>query len=149
MKALITTLLIVALFLLLGSASGSGWAGRRRMDRHGTLSSRRPRRHAVTIWGRVVVVDADRIAAFRVDGRDPLRTRLSEDMFKGLAPWLERLPGRLLPPTSSAARSLPRCRGRLPHVRHDRQMTLPELKRRGYPKASPSARSRGRARSGC
>ena len=24
------------------------------------------------------------------------RTRLSEDMFKGLAPWLERLPGRLL-----------------------------------------------------
>mgnify|MGYP000614944996 CR=1 FL=1 len=24
------------------------------------------------------------------------RTKLSEDMFKGLAPWLERLPGRLL-----------------------------------------------------
>ncbi len=24
------------------------------------------------------------------------RTRLSEDMFRGLAPWLERLPGRLL-----------------------------------------------------
>ncbi|MGH8687585.1 MAG: TRAP transporter large permease subunit, partial [Burkholderiales bacterium] len=24
------------------------------------------------------------------------RTRLSEDMFKGLAPWLTRLPGRLL-----------------------------------------------------
>ena len=27
------------------------------------------------------------------------RTRLSEDLFKGLAPWLNRLPGRLLPPT--------------------------------------------------
>ena len=24
------------------------------------------------------------------------RTRLSEDMFAGLAPWLQRLPGRLL-----------------------------------------------------
>ena len=74
MDALITTLLIVALFALLGSGvwiglalAGVAWIG---ME----LFSSRPAGDAmaVTIWGIGVVVDADRAAAVRVDGRDPV-----------------------------------------------------------------------------
>ena len=74
MTAPITTLLIVALFALLGSGvwiglalAGVAWIG---ME----LFSSRPAGDAmaVTIWGIGVVVDADRAAAVLLDGRDPV-----------------------------------------------------------------------------
>ena len=42
------------------------------------------------------------------------RTRLSQDMFRGLAPWMQHLPGRLLHTTWSGARSSRRCPARAP-----------------------------------
>ena len=31
-----------------------------------------------------------------MDGRDTFRTRLSENLFKGLSPWMQKLPGGLI-----------------------------------------------------
>src|SRR3954464_1431514 len=98
MDALITTLLIVALFALLGSGvwiglalSGVAWIG---ME----LFSARPAGDAmaVTIWGTASSWTLTALPLFVWMGEILFRTRLSEDMFKGLAPWLERVPGRLL-----------------------------------------------------
>src|SRR5438105_1740040 len=98
MDALITTLLIVALFALLGSGvwiglalSGVAWIG---ME----LFSSRPAGDAmaVTIWGTASSWTLTALPLFVWMGEILFRTRLSEDMFKGLAPWLERIPGRLL-----------------------------------------------------
>jgi hypothetical protein len=50
------------------------------------------------------------------------RTRLSEDMFKGLAPWMQRLPGRLLPHQRRRLRDLRRRLGfERGDLRDDRQ----------------------------
>ena len=63
------------------------------------------------------------------------RTRLSEDMFKGLAPWMTRLPGR---PAAHQHRRLHDLRGGLRLLgrdrRHGRQDVDPGAARaRGYP----------------
>ena len=96
MDALITTLLIVALFALLGSGvwiglalAGVAWIG---ME----LFSARPAGDAmaVTIWGSASSWTLTALPLFCWMGEILFRTRLSEDMFRGLAPWLERLPGR-------------------------------------------------------
>jgi tripartite ATP-independent transporter DctM subunit len=98
MDALITTLLIVALFVLLGAGvwiglalAGVAWIG---ME----LFSSRPAGDAmaVTIWGAASSWTLTALPLFVWMGEILFRTRLSEDMFRGLAPWLERLPGRLL-----------------------------------------------------
>ena len=98
MDALITTLLIVALFVLLGSGvwiglalAGVAWIG---ME----LFSSRPAGDAmaVTIWGSASSWTLTALPLFVWMGEILFRTRLSEDMFRGLAPWLERVPGRLL-----------------------------------------------------
>lgn len=64
------------------------------------------------------------------------RTRLSDDMFSGLAPWVERLPGRLLhvnvlgcgifAAVSGSSAATAATIGRI---------SLPELKSRGYPES--------------
>src|SRR5256885_5032062 len=51
---------------------------------------------AVTIWGSLSSWTLTALPLFIWMGEILFRTRLSEDMFKGLAPWLSRLPGRLL-----------------------------------------------------
>src|ERR1700693_2994962 len=98
MDLLITALLIVALFVLLGSGvwigialAGVAWIG---ME----LFSSRPAGDAmaVTIWGSASSWTLTALPLFVWMGEILFRTRLSEDMFKGLAPWLERVPGRLL-----------------------------------------------------
>src|SRR6201995_1798674 len=98
MDAFITTLLIAALFVLLGSGLwiglsllGVAWIG---ME----LFTARPAGDAmaVTIWGSLSSWTLTALPLFVWMGEILFRTRLSEDMFKGLAPWLERVPGRLL-----------------------------------------------------
>ena len=98
MDALITTLLIVALFALLGSGvwiglalAGVAWIG---ME----LFSSRPAGDAmaVTIWGSASSWTLTALPLFVWMGEILFRTRLSQDMFRGLAPWMQRLPGRLL-----------------------------------------------------
>jgi TRAP-type mannitol/chloroaromatic compound transport system permease large subunit len=111
---LVTTLLIASLFLILGSGvwigltlSGVAWIGMQ-------LFSSRPAGDAmaVTIWGSASSWTLTALPLFIWMGEILFRTRLSQDMFKGLAPWMQRLPGACCTPTSWAARSSPRCRAR-------------------------------------
>src|SRR3984893_3693379 len=98
MDALITTLLIVSLFVLLGTGVWIGLALARVAWIGMELFSSRPDGDAmaVTIWGSASSWTLTALPLFVWMGEILFRTRLSEDMFRGLAPWLERVPGRLL-----------------------------------------------------
>src|SRR5881398_626277 len=94
----VTTLLIVMLFLLLGSGvwigltlAGVAWIGMQ-------LFSSRPAGDAmaVTVWGAASSWTLTALPLFIWMGEILFRTKLSESMFRGLAPWVSRLPGRLL-----------------------------------------------------
>ncbi|MCK7498483.1 MAG: TRAP transporter large permease subunit, partial [Comamonadaceae bacterium] len=62
------------------------------------------------------------------------RTRLSEDMFRGLAPWLQRLPGRLLHTNIIGCTIFAAVSGSSAATCATiGKMTLPELQARGYP----------------
>ena len=134
--ALVTTLLIVALFALLGSGvwiglalAGVAWIG---ME----LFSSRPAGDAmaVTIWGTASSWTLTALPLFVWMGEILFRTRLSEDMFKGLAPWLERVPGRLLHTNIIGCTIFAAVSGSSAATCATiGKMTLPELKRRGYP----------------
>ena len=50
----------------------------------------------LTIWGSTSSWTLTALPLFLWMGEILFRSKLSSDMFKGLAPWLERLPGRLL-----------------------------------------------------
>src|SRR5881397_1730564 len=136
MDALITTLLIVALFVLLGSGvwiglalAGVAWVG---ME----LFSARPAGDAmaVTIWGSLSSWTLTALPLFIWMGEILFRTRLSEDMFKGLAPWLSRLPGRLLHTNIIGCTIFAAVSGSSAATCATiGKMTLPELAKRGYP----------------
>ena len=51
---------------------------------------------ATTVWGQSSEWAMTALPLFIWMGEVLFRTRLSEDMFTGLAPWVRRLPGRLL-----------------------------------------------------
>jgi hypothetical protein len=51
---------------------------------------------AVTIWGSLSSWTLTALPLFVWMGEILFRTRLSQDMFRGLAPWMQALPGRLL-----------------------------------------------------
>jgi C4-dicarboxylate transporter DctM subunit len=136
MDLLITTLLIVALFVLLGAGvwigialAGVAWIG---ME----LFSSRPAGDAmaVTIWGTASSWTLTALPLFVWMGEILFRTRLSEDMFKGLAPWLERVPGRLLHTNIIGCTIFAAVSGSSAATCATiGKMTLPELKSRGYP----------------
>ena len=136
MDALITALLIVALFVLLGSGvwiglalAGVAWIGM-------SLFSSRPAGDAmaVTIWGTASSWTLTALPLFVWMGEILFRTRLSEDMFKGLAPWLERVPGRLLHTNIIGCTIFAAVSGSSAATCATiGKMTLPELARRGYP----------------
>ncbi|MEP6656964.1 MAG: TRAP transporter large permease subunit [Betaproteobacteria bacterium] len=136
MDALITTLLIVALFALLGSGvwiglalAGVAWIG---ME----LFSSRPAGDAmaVTVWGSASSWTLTALPLFVWMGEILFRTRLSEDMFRGLAPWLERVPGRLLHTNIIGCTIFAAVSGSSAATCATiGKMTLPELKARGYP----------------
>ncbi len=136
MDALITTLLIVTLFMLLGSGvwiglalSGAAWIG---ME----LFSTRPAGDAmaVTIWGSASSWTLTALPLFVWMGEILFRTRLSEDMFNGLAPWLERVPGRLLHTNIIGCTIFAAVSGSSAATCATiGKITLPELSARGYP----------------
>lgn len=138
MDGLITFALIVFLFVLLGSSLwiglallGVGWLG---ME----LFSARPAGDAmaVTIWGSASSWTLTALPMFLWMGEILFRTRLSEDMFKGLAPWLEKLPGRLLHTNVIGCTIFAAVSGSSAATCATiGKITLPELKRRGYPEA--------------
>ena len=132
----ITGLLVVTLFLLLGSGvwiglalAGVAWIG---ME----LFSSRPAGDAmaVTIWGTASSWTLTALPLFVWMGEILFRTRLSDDMFRGLAPWLERLPGRLLHTNIIGCTIFAAVSGSSAATCATiGKMTLPELKARGYP----------------
>jgi C4-dicarboxylate transporter, DctM subunit len=132
----VTALLIAALFAILGSGvwiglalSGVAWIG---ME----LFSSRPAGDAmaVTIWGTASSWTLTALPLFVWMGEILFRTRLSEDMFRGLAPWLERVPGRLLHTNIIGCTIFAAVSGSSAATCATiGKMTLPELARRGYP----------------
>ena len=99
MGTLIALLLIVALFVILGAGVwigiavlGVAWLG------DGALhhAPRRATALALTVWGSMSSWTLTALPLFVWMGEILLKTRLSEGMFRGLAPWLQWLPGRLL-----------------------------------------------------
>jgi tripartite ATP-independent transporter DctM subunit len=136
MDALVTTLLIVALFALLGTGvwiglalAGVAWIGM-------TLFSSRPAGDAmaVTVWGTASSWTLTALPLFCWMGEILFRTRLSQDMFKGLAPWLERVPGRLLHTNIVGCTIFAAVSGSsVATCATIGKMTLPELAKRGYP----------------
>jgi C4-dicarboxylate transporter DctM subunit len=136
MELLITFLLIVALFAMLGSGvwiglalSGVAWIGMQ-------MFSTRPAGDAmaVTIWGSASSWTLTALPLFIWLGEILFRTKLSEDMFKGLAPWLERLPGRLLHINVIGCAIFAAVSGSSAATCATiGKMTIPELTSRGYP----------------
>ncbi len=136
MDLLITLVLVVALFAILGSGvwiglalAGVAWIG---ME----LFSARPAGDAmaVTIWGASSSWTLTALPLFIWMGEILFRTRLSEDMFKGLAPWLEGLPGRLLHTNVIGCAIFAAVSGSSAATCATiGKMTIPELTKRGYP----------------
>ena len=136
MDALITTLLVVALFVLLGSGvwiglalAGVAWIG---ME----LFSTRPAGDAmaVTIWGSASSWTLTALPLFVWMGEILFRTRLSDDMFRGLAPWMQALPGRLLHVNVVGCAIFAAVSGSSAATCATiGKMSLPELSKRGYP----------------
>jgi tripartite ATP-independent transporter DctM subunit len=132
----ITGLLIATLFLILGSGvwigltlSGVAWIGMQ-------LFSSRPAGDAmaVTIWGSSSSWTLTALPLFIWMGEILFRTRLSQDMFKGLAPWVQGLPGRLLHTNVIGCTIFAAVSGSSAATCATiGKMTLPELTRRGYP----------------
>ena len=132
----VTALLIAALFLILGSGvwigltlSGVAWIGMQ-------LFSSRPAGDAmaVTIWGSASSWTLTALPLFIWMGEILFRTRLSQDMFRGLAPWMQRLPGRLLHTNVVGCAIFAAVSGSSAATCATiGKMTLPELKARGYP----------------
>ena len=132
----ITALLVATLFLILGSGvwigltlSGVAWIGMQ-------LFSSRPAGDAmaVTIWGSSSSWTLTALPLFIWMGEILFRTRLSQDMFKGLAPWVQSLPGRLLHTNVIGCTIFAAVSGSSAATCATiGKMTLPELTRRGYP----------------
>jgi tripartite ATP-independent transporter DctM subunit len=62
------------------------------------------------------------------------RSRLSEDMFRGLAPWMNRLPGRLLHVNIAGCTIFAAVSGSSAATAATiGKITIPELRKRGYP----------------
>jgi C4-dicarboxylate transporter, DctM subunit len=132
----VTVLLITALFAILSSGvwiglalAGVAWIGMQ-------LFASRPAGDAmaVTIWGSASSWTLTALPLFVWMGEILFRTRLSNDMFRGLAPWMQSLPGRLLHANVVGCTIFAAVSGSSAATCATiGKMTLPELKRRGYP----------------
>ncbi|WP_298829307.1 TRAP transporter large permease subunit [uncultured Piscinibacter sp.] len=132
----ITALLVGALFAILASGvwigltlSGVAWIAMQ-------LFSSRPAGDAmaVTIWGSSSSWTLTALPLFVWMGEILFRTRLSQDMFRGLAPWMQALPGRLLHVNVAGCAIFAAVSGSSAATCATiGKMSLPELQRRGYP----------------
>jgi tripartite ATP-independent transporter DctM subunit len=89
---------------------------------------------AVTIWGASSSWTLTALPLFVWMGEILFRTRLSENMFRGLAPWVNALPGRLLHTNVLGSTIFAAVSGSSAATCATiGKMTIPELTRRGYP----------------
>jgi C4-dicarboxylate transporter DctM subunit len=132
----VTLVLILALFAILASGvwigltlAGVAWIGMQ-------LFASRPAGDAmaVTVWGAASSWTLTALPLFVWMGEILFRTRLSNDMFRGLAPWMQALPGRLLHTNVAGCTIFAAVSGSSAATCATiGKMTLPELRRRGYP----------------
>ena len=89
---------------------------------------------ALTIWGSTSSWTLTALPLFLWMGEILCRTQLSDNMFKGLAPWFNRLPGRLLHVNVIGSTIFAAVSGSSAATCATiGKISLPELKRRGYP----------------
>jgi tripartite ATP-independent transporter DctM subunit len=88
---------------------------------------------ATTIWGNAASWTLAALPLFIWMGEILFRTRLSEEMFRGLAPWLNWIPGRLLHVNVLACGLFGSVSGSSAATCATvAKIALPELKKRGY-----------------
>ncbi|MBX3588213.1 MAG: TRAP transporter large permease subunit [Ramlibacter sp.] len=138
MEVLLALGLVVLLFIILGSGV---WIGMSLLG-VGLIAmqfvSPRPVGDSMmlTIWGSTSSWTLTALPLFLWMGEILFRTKLSEDMFKGLAPWFNRLPGRLLHVNVIGSTIFAAVSGSSAATCATiGKISLPELKRRGYPEA--------------
>ncbi len=133
---LITSILIFSLFAILASGvwigltlSGVAWIAMQLFSSRAAGDAM-----AVTTWGSSSSWTLTALPLFVWMGEILFRTKLSESMFKGLAPWVSRLPGGLLHTNVIGCTIFAAVSGSSAATCATiGKMTLPELKRRGYP----------------
>ena len=137
-QLLLTAIFLVVLFLLLGSGVWIGLSllgvGYVAMG----LFTTRPIGDAMvtTIWGASSSWTLTALPLFIWMGEILFRSRLSEDMFRGLAPWMSALPGRLLHTNIIGCTIFAAISGSSAATCATiGKMTIPELRKRGYPEA--------------
>src|SRR3546814_836705 len=87
-----------------------------------------------TIWGSSTSWTLTALPMFIWMGEILFRTRLSEDMFRGLAPWMTRIPGRLLHTNVIGCTIFAAVSGSSAATCATiGKMTIPELRARKYP----------------
>ncbi len=135
---LLTVIFLAVLFFLLGSGV---WVG---LSLLGValvgmeLFTSRPSGDAMatTIWSASSSWTLTALPLFIWMGEILFRTRLSEDLFKGLSPWLGGLPGRLLHVNVAGCALFAAISGSsAATVATVGKMSIPELRRRGYPES--------------
>ncbi|RJP68834.1 MAG: TRAP transporter large permease subunit [Comamonadaceae bacterium] len=132
----ITTLLIVSLFALLGSGvwigltlAGVAWIGMELFSSRAAGDAM-----AITIWGAASSWTLTALPLFVWMGEILFRTKLSESMFRGLAPWVNALPGRLLHTNILGSTIFAAVSGSSAATCATiGKMSIPELTKRGYP----------------
>ncbi|RID99474.1 TRAP transporter large permease subunit [Simplicispira hankyongi] len=136
MDLIIAVALVVLLFAVLGSGLWIGLSllgvGLIGME----LFTSRPVGDSMmlTIWGSTSTWTLTALPLFLWMGEILFRSHLSDNMFKGLAPWLDRLPGRLLHTNVVGCTIFAAISGSSAATCATiGKITLPELKKRGYP----------------
>lgn len=88
---------------------------------------------ATTVWGNSASWSLAALPLFIWMGEILFRTRLSEEMFRGLAPWLNRIPGRLMHVNVLACGIFGSVSGSSAATTATvAKIALPELNKRGY-----------------
>lgn len=135
MDTLVALFLVLLLFVVLGSGLwigigilGVAWVA---ME---LFTSRPPGdAMALTVWGSLSSWTLTALPLFVWMGEILLKSRLSEGMFRGLAPWLQWLPGRLLHTNIIGCTIFAAVSGSSAATCATiGKITLPELKKRGY-----------------
>ena len=136
MDILIAGALVLMLFIVLGSGL---WIG---LSLLGVaviameMFTQRPVGDAMllTIWGSTSSWTLTALPLFLWMGEILFRSTLSEGLFKGLAPWLDKLPGRLLHVNVIGSTIFAAVSGSSAATCATiGKISLPELKKRGYP----------------
>jgi tripartite ATP-independent transporter DctM subunit len=136
MEALMAFALVIALFAVLGSGLWIGLSLIAVAMIGMEFFTQRPVGDSMvlTIWGSTSSWTLTALPLFLWMGEILFRSKLSEDMFKGLAPWLEKLPGRLLHTNVVGCTIFAAISGSSAATCATiGKITLPELIKRGYP----------------